>query len=337
MLGGSVGGIAGSETFGWSISVPARYAAGAVELLADVVQHPTFNEDAVDTERSIAMSDVVALRDDMYRYPMRLANQAAFAGHPYGTPTGGTEETLARIGVDAIRAWHRERALSAQSVVALVGDGDPDALAQLAARAFTDLRQVAQRPIEPPEWPTHLSQKVEPRDRAQTALALLFSGPARNDPDRYAAAMIASVASGLGGRFFDELRDKRSLCYTVHAFASDRRLAGTFGAYIATSPEQEDAAREGLLAEFRRLREEPVTMEELARAQTYAVGTHAIRLQSGAAVLADAVDAFLFGSLRELSEYDAQVKAVTTEAMQRVARVHFDPSRRAEGIVRGKR
>jgi zinc protease len=337
MLGGSVGGIAGSETFGWSISVPARYAAGAIELLADVVQRPTFNGDAFETERSIAIADVSALRDDMYRYPMRLANQAAFAGHPYGTPTGGTEETLARIDAGAVRDWHRERALSAPSVIALVGDADPDELAQLAARAFGELRQVLPRALVAPIWPAHLVTKVEPRDRAQTALALLFSGPARNDPDRYSGAMIASVASGLGGRFFDELRDKRSLCYTVNAFASDRRLAGTFGAYIATSPEQEDAAREGLLAEFRRLREEPVTAEELARAQTYAIGTHAIRLQSGGAVLADMVDAYLFGSLAEVAEYDAQVRAVTVESMQRVAMAHFDPSRRAEGIVRGRR
>ncbi len=147
--------------------------------------------------------------------------------------------------------------------------------------------------------------------------------------------MIASVASGLGGRFFDELRDKRSLCYTVHAFASDRRLAGTFGAYIATSPEQENAAREGLLAEFRRLREEPVTPDELSRAQQYAIGSHAIRQQSGGAVLADLVDAYLFGSLRELQEYDERVRAVTAESMLDVADRYFDPSRRVEGIVRG--
>ena len=125
--------------------------------------------------------------------------------------------------------------------------------------------------------------------------------------------MIASVASGLGGRFFDELRDKRSLCYTVNAFAADRRLAGMFGAYIATSPEQENAARDGLLAEFRRLREEPVTAEELERAQTYALGTHAIRQQSGGAVLSDVVDAYLFGSLADLAEHDARVRAVTPE------------------------
>jgi zinc protease len=166
-------------------------------------------------------------------------------------------------------------------------------------------------------------------------MTLLFAGPARNDPDRYTAAMIASVASGLGGRFFDELRDKRSLCYTVNAFTADRRMAGMIGSYIATSPEQEAAARDGLLAEFRRFREEPVSSEELERAKTYALGTHAIRQQSGGAVLADVVDAFLFGSLSDLADYDARVRAVTPEAMRKVAECYFDPSRRVEGIVRG--
>jgi zinc protease len=337
MLGGSVSGVSGAESFGWSISVPAHYAAAAIELLADVAQHPTFDEQALETERSIATADVIALRDDMYRYPMRLATQAAFAGHPYGTPASGTEASLARIDAAAVRRRHAEHALKSSAVIALVGDLDPDELAALAARGFSDLTSAPAATLSTPSWPTTITTAVETRERAQTALALLFPGPMRGDDARFAAGMIASVASGLGGRFFDELRDKRSLAYTVAAFASDRRLAGTFGAYIATGPSQEDAAREGLLAEFRRFREEPVTAEELSRAQTYAIGSHAIRQQSGGAVLADLVDAFLFGSLRELSEYDEKVRAVTAESMREVAERYFDPSRRVEGIVRGRK
>jgi zinc protease len=335
LLGGSVSGAAGSESFGWSISVPTPHAAAAIELLADVAQHPTLEEAALDTERSIALADVVALRDDMYRYPMRLATQAAFNGHAYGTPASGTEDSLKKIAVDDVRRWHAERALASSAVVALVGDMDPDDLASIAARAFADLRQAPPSALVSPAWPTTITTNVETRDRAQTALALLFPGPTREDPRRFSAEMIAGVASGLGGRFFDELRDKRSLCYTVHAFSIERRLAGTFGAYIATSPGQEDEAREGLLAEFRRLRDEPVTEEELARAKTYAVGTHAIRQQNGGAVLADIVDAFLFGSLAELESYDADVRAVTAASMQSVAQDFFDQRRRVEGIVRG--
>ena len=336
MLGGSVGSAAGAESFGWSISVPARYAAGAIELLADVAQHGTFDADALETERAVALADIAATRDDMYRYPTQLALRAAFAGHPYGTPIGGTEESIPRVDRDVVRRWHADRALSASVAIGVVGDGDPDELADLVARAFTELKFKDANVPAVPAWPRTTTSNAESRDRAQTALALMFPGPTRESGDRYSAAMIASVASGLGGRFFDELRDKRSLCYTVNAFASERRTAGIFGAYIATSPGQETAARDGLLAEFRRFREEPVTAEELERAKQYAIGVHAIRQQSGGAVLADVIDSYLFGALSELLEHDAQVLAVTPESMRQVAETYFDQSRRVEGIVRGK-
>jgi zinc protease len=187
----------------------------------------------------------------------------------------------------------------------------------------------------PPVWPASVRTAAEERDKAQTALAILFPSPARDDDDRFVAAMIAGVASGLGGRFFEELRDKHSLCYTVHAFQAERRLAGTFAAYIATSPDKEDVAREGLLREFEKFRSTPVGAEELARAQTYAIGTHAIRQQSGGSVLADVVDAWLFGDLAELDEFEEQIRRVTPERMRAVAERYFDPSRRVEGIVRG--
>jgi zinc protease len=335
MLGGSVGGSTASESFGWSISVPTHAAAAAIELLADVALHPRVTDEALDTERTVAIAEVASVRDDMYRYPTRLATQAAYAGHPYGVPASGNEDSLRRVSVDDIARWHAERALSAASVIAVVGDGDPDELARLAGRAFDELRVAAPPTLSTPSWPDALVQSVESRARAQTALTMLFPAPARRDPARVSAEMIAGVASGLGGRFFDELRDKRSLCYTVHVFASERRLAGTFVAYIATSPEQEEAAREGLLGEFARLCNEPVPDEELRRAQTYAIGVHAIRQQSGGAVLADLVDAWLFGELRELAEFDDVVKAVTSASMLDVARRCFDATRRVEGIVRG--
>jgi zinc protease len=335
LLGGSVGGAAGSESFGWSISVPGRYGAEAIELLADVAQRATIPEEALETERTIALADLAALRDDMYRYPVRLATQAAWAGHPYGVPASGDETTLPRITAERVRAWHRERFLTAPTVVAVVGDADPDELAGIAASAFGELRTGDVRPIDAPRWPDALVQRVEQREKAQTALAMFFPSPSRTDDGRFAASMIAGVASGLGGRFFDELRDKQSLGYTVQAFASERALAGAFVAYIATGPEKEEQARRGLLAEFAKLRDEPVTARELEQAQTYALGVHAISQQSGGTVLGEMIDAWMFGRLAELDEFDARVRGVTAEAMMQIARAYFDESRRVEGIIRG--
>src|SRR5207248_9357849 len=141
LLGGSVGGAVGSDSFGWTISVPSSYAAAAISLLADVAQHPTFLGDALETERAVAIADVIASRDDMFRYPMRLATQAAFRGHPYGVPSTGTEDSLRSIEHTHVAVWHREHLLgpSAAPVVGIVGDGDPDALASIAAREFATL------------------------------------------------------------------------------------------------------------------------------------------------------------------------------------------------------
>jgi zinc protease len=175
----------------------------------------------------------------------------------------------------------------------------------------------------------------EQREKAQTALVLTWPAPSRSDLARFDVAMLAGVASGLGGRFFEELRDKQSLCYTVHAFSNERRAAGTFSAYIATSPEKERVARDGLLRELQKLRDQPVTDEELARAQTFAIGVHQIRQQSGGAVLGELVEAWMFGTLGELTEYEAQIRAVTSERILDTARAYFDPDRRVEGIVRG--
>jgi len=335
-LGGTVSASVGSENFGWSLSVPTRGTEAALALLADVVQRPTFPESALETERSLMLADLAALRDDMYRYPVRLATSAAYAGHPYGVGTLGTEESIRAVTVEAISRWHDEQVLAGSTLIGIVGDVDPDEIAAVAAAELAGLQASARHPIAPPIWPNQPRLEVESRDKAQTAMALAFPGPTRNDPDRFTAHLIATMASGLGGRFFDELREKRSLAYTVHAFATERLLGGMFVAYIATSPSQEQEARAGLLAEFEKLRAAPVGADELARAQTYTIGAHAIRQQSGASVLADVIDAWQFGrGLDELDDFESRVLAVTPAEIQALAQRYFDVARVVEGIVRG--
>jgi zinc protease len=336
LLGAVIGSSATADGLGWTISVPTARTAQAVDLLADVVQRPTFPVDALDTERAVALANVAQQRDDMYRHPVRLAMQAAYREHPYARSVLGTEETLGAIDARTVMAWHRDHVLRAPLVIAAVGDIDADDLAAQLASAFDRLAAATAEPLPPPQWPAAPTVAAESREKAQTALVVAFEGPARRDPQRFATGMIAVVASGLGGRFFDELRDRQSLAYTVQAFASERSLAGSFISYIATSPDREEVARRGLLREFAKLREAEVAAEELERAKTYALGTRAIRQESGAAVLGELVDAWLYGDgLHELSEHDDHVRAVTAAAMREAAERYFVEERRVEGIVRG--
>ncbi len=336
MLGGTISASASSDSFGWSLSVPANRLAEALELLGDVIQRPTIPDDAFETERTVALSNVAMLRDDMYRYPMRLASSVAFFGHPYGTPPMGTEESLRAILAGQSREWHKARVLESAAVIGIVADVDPREAANLVAREFGDLRLKKAPKVGKPRWPGSVKIAAESRDKAQTAIALAFPAPLRTDESRFAASLVATVASGLGGRFFDELRDRQSLAYTVQAAVSEKRVAAMFLSYIATSPEKEGVARAGLLAEFAKLREEPVSSEELERAKEYVVGAHAISQESGGAQLGEMLDAWMFGEgLHELLEHDERTRSVTADQMREVARKYFDPERRVEGIVRG--
>jgi zinc protease len=337
-LGGVLSTAAAADGFQWTISVPRRRLDEAAELLADVVQRPSFSEEGLESERAVALASLAAMRDDMYRWPLRLATQAAWGSHPYGRSVLGTEESLAAMDSAALRRWHAKVAVEAPGVLVCVGDVGPDEGASLATRFFSGLRAADGEAVPAPAWPTGVLQNEDRRDKAQSALAMLFEGPARDDDARFTAGMIAGVASGLGGRFFDELRDRQSLAYTVMAAPLVRHRAGAFSAYIAMSPEKEEAARSGLLREFARLRESPVTERELTQAKTYALGTWAIRRESAAAVMGDIADAWLFGrSLSELTEYESRVRAVSAAQMLQLARAYFDPERRVEGIVRAIR
>ncbi len=336
MLGATIFAGASSDSAGWSFSLPTARLAEGLELLGDVVQRPTVPEDALETERAAALSGVAMVRDDMYRYPMKLASEAALRGHPYGIPTMGTEDSLRAITAEHARDWHRTRMLRSSAVIGIVADLPPAEVADMVANQLGELVARATPTIARPAWPRGVQSVVETRQKAQTALALAFPAPSRTDDSRFAASLIATVASGLGGRFFDELRDRQSLAYTVQVGVSERRAAGMFVSYIATSPEKEAIARDGLLAEFAKLRNEDVTADELERAKQYTIGSHAISRESGGAVLGELLDAWMFGSgLSELEEYDERVRAVTAEDMRELASRYFDPETRVEGIVRG--
>ena len=336
-LGGSIGVSAGLESLGWSMSVPAGREGAALALLADVVLTPSFPPAALEVERALALAEVERQRDDMYRFPMRLAVEAAYPGHPYARSVLGTVESLGTLTVDAVRAQHAFALTEGSAVIAVVGDVEPVAVAREVQRLFAALGSGRDPVVAEAPWTRAPLIASATRDKQQTALAMLFRGPTRRDPMRHAARVLGAVCSGLGGRFFEQLRDRQSLAYTVSAFPVERRAGGLFAAYIATSPEREEEAREGLLAQFARLRAEPVGAEELARAIEYLVGTHAIAQQSGGSVLAELVDAWSVGDgLEELVTHDVRLRDVTAEAIQALAAQYFDAEARVEGVVRGR-
>lgn len=335
-LGASIGVSTAQESIGWSLSVPKRGLSAAIALLADVTQQPVFPDDGVQVERGLGLAELSRLRDDMYRWPMRLAIEAAYAGHPYARSTLGTFESLSSLTSSSLTDFHQRHILYGATVIAVVGDVQPASVVADVANAFSLLRFVNDCPVRRAVWPTQAMRVDEAREKQQTAMVLLFPGVCRSSEHRYAARVTSAIASGLGGRFFEQLRDRQSLAYTVAAFPIERRAGGAFGTYIATSPEREEEAREGLLSECEKFRTTPPSSEELNRARQYLAGAHAISQQTGTAVLGELIDAFLFGhGIEERQEIVPRILAVTADDVMAFAEQTFVADRVVEGVVRG--
>ena len=185
-------------------------------------------------------------------------------------------------------------------------------------------------------WPNRGTQVVEERDKAQTALAIAFPGPRRGEDDSYALRVLVNAVGGLGGRLFEELRSRRSLAYTVSLSPMFRLAGGAFIGYIGTSPEREQEARAGLLEQFALLATEPLTSDEVERAIRYTIGSWQIHRQTNSSQLSELLHAHLLGAgMDEIANFEARIRAVDADAIQRVAQRYFRPEVAVEAVVRG--
>jgi zinc protease len=238
-----------------------------------------------------------------------------------------------------VKAWHACELAEGRTAVVAVGDIDPETLATRLAGVFG--AGPARAPVE---FPASIARGIaaEPvatvveRARKQTALTMLFPGPARRSPDRHAALVWAAMSGGLGGRLFTALRDTRSLAYSVMASSWQRASAGGLLLYLATSPGREEEARAALLKELARFRTEDCAAEELTRTINYLAGQTQVRRQTAAAVAGEIAEAWLVGEgLREVAEPTTEIRAVTATAVRALAEACLVEGTRAEGVVRG--
>jgi zinc protease len=333
-LGGSISASAGADFASWSLSVPAEHIVHGFRLLADVALRPSFPEPEVRREREVLLADLERLRDDMYRYPMRLLYRAAFGEHPYGFGPDDMEAALGTADADALRRWHAREL--ADITVFVVGDVDPDRVAGLVPGSLGEADAVGDIAVGEPSWPGEPTGAVVRRDRAQTALAVAFPGPRRTHPDRIPLQVLGNAISGLGNRLFEELRSRRSLAYTVTAYPVVRLLGGAFVGYIATEPGREEEARSALVEELLRIRDEPPDEETLERARRYTVGGWQIRTQTNGAQLWELAGALLLGEgLEEIRAFEDRVRGVSRDDVAAAAHQWFDPDRLVQATVRG--
>ena len=322
-LAAEIDGFSGRSSLGLTLEATSENLSPALDLLAEVVLEPGFDERELEREKRETLAAIDRREDQLAQRSFMLFAETEFLQHPYRLPLLGERPSVEHFDVDLVRRHHDRLIQAPNLVMAVVGDVDPDSVASEISQRLAPLPA---GPFEPPapvaEPPSNeIREACWHKDRAQAHMVIGFRGVCVDDPDRHALELISQLLAGQAGRLFLELRDRRSLAYSVSAMNVEGVAPGFFAVYIATAPDKVDDARRGILEQLERLLGEPPDEQELARTKRNLVGNFAIDQQRCAAVAGPiALDGLYgLGPAAHL-RYPDEISAVTREDVVRVAR-----------------
>jgi predicted Zn-dependent peptidase len=322
-LGGVLNAYTSHDLVAFHITVRAESAAPAIDLLTDFVGRPRIDAEELDRERGVVIQEINRAYDQPSTVAEYLIDTAAFGDHPLGRTVLGPEENLRSFTRDGIVAFRERRWAGGRGGAFLVGNLDhlPDeGELQAAFARFPALPAPGPYDPAPSFQPQTL---VDQRETNQSHLRMIYRpdvavGDARQ---RAALSIYATLLGGsMGSRLFDEIREKRGLCYSVyavnHAFADVPILQLGSGLDSAKCIEAYTRMRE-IVDE---LRDDGPTEEEVQRARAYSAGRLVLSFENTNAVARYAANQqIVFGESIDPDDAIAALDAVTFDEVRGVA------------------
>jgi predicted Zn-dependent peptidase len=314
------------------VSVVARPEGLKVglDILADVIRNPVFPEQEVVKERRVILAQIDKLNDDKFESAYDLFKDTLYQGHPYSRPILGTKQSVEAIGRDDLVAFHKSHYLANETIIAVAGDVKANYIIREISQAFESFTPKAGSSpqqaelVEPKKVKS--TKVIKARKVKQAFLILGFLAPSVGAKDYPALKVINTIlGSGMSSRLFEDLRGVVGLAYEVGSFFPTRKGPSHYCIYLGTRPENLSRAKELVIAEIKRIKDELVSGEELARAKSFCLGSFALDHQQNSR------QAWHLGWYELLglgfdfdSIYPSLVEQVTSEDVRRAAKKYFN-------------
>jgi predicted Zn-dependent peptidase len=326
-MGAELNAGTGKETTSVYSRVIDEHLDLAFDVMSDMVFAPRFDD--VDAEREVILEEIAMYEDDPQDKVFDVLGGAVFGEHPLGRSIIGAADVVAGTPVEEIRGFHASRYVPGNVVIAAAGAVDHDALVELARTRVPEAPgAVAPRPPAAP--PAHAPRtRFERKDTEQYHVCLGGTGIARADERRFALRVLDTIFGGTSSsRLFQEVRERRGLAYAVYSFTGQYADTGQVGLYVGTRADNVAPALEVVAQELERLRREPATAEELARAKENLKGRVVLSLESTGARMNRLGSGVLTGQpLLSVDEVVEKIDAVSLDDVAALAGELFAPER----------
>ncbi len=247
-VGGEINAFTTKEYTCYHVRVLDEHLELAVDVLADMLGHSLLRPSDIDAERQVVLEEIAMSEDDPIDVGRTALEAAMFRGHALGTPVAGSVDSVTGMRGSALRGHYRRYYTPDNYVVTAVGSASHRAVVSLVQRAFGEAAAPVRGP-RPSRAPRAVRRHTEliARPFEQVNLLRGYPGLTRSDDRRYAMGVLHSLlGGGMSSRLFQEVRERRSLAYSVAAFRSAYSDAGIFGVHAGCAPEKLEQTREAI-------------------------------------------------------------------------------------------
>lgn len=327
--GGTLSASSDEDTSTVSASFMKSFVDLGLELMADIVLHPKFDQDEIDRQMQQAQSGMQLQYSDVAYVANLVGGRVVFDKHPYGYPNEGTPQTLRRIKREDLVAFHKTYYSPANAYMAMAGDITADEAVAKAEKYFALWKAPAPTEVKLPT-PAATTRHVFVVDVPTAVQTQIFVGQVtvpRNHPD-YVPLNIANQVFGgsFNSRLNLKLRANEGLTYGANSMMQPMREAGAWGVKTFTRTEKTADAVKMILDLLDEWRTNPATQAEFDEARRFMLGAFGMSVETSGAVAGRVVTAAVYGLPASYwSNYRQLLESQTREEVVAAVQKHIKP------------
>ncbi|HWZ52378.1 MAG TPA: pitrilysin family protein [Granulicella sp.] len=328
-IGGNLDAFTGKETICFNIKVLDENMTPALEVLTDLVLHPTFTPEDLAREQGVILEEIKMDEDNPDYLVHEVFTQNFWKNDALGRPILGTAKTVSSFDQRAVFDYYGGQFTPRNMVFSAAGNLDHDRFVDQVAERFRSLPETADgalSKVAAPEATPHITLKRK-RALEQVQVCLGVPAPRVNDPQRYGVYLLNTMlGGGMSSRLFQTIREDEGLAYSIYSEMNPFRDTGSLCVYAGTSIDKTERLLRLTLDEFSRLKQETVTEAELKRAKDQLKSNIVLGLESSSSRMTNlARQQMYFGRFFGVDEITREIDAVTPAEVQAIAQQLFRP------------
>jgi predicted Zn-dependent peptidase len=334
-IGGNMDAFTAKECICFNIKVLDEHLPLAMDVLTDLVLHPTFSADDIAKERGVILEEIKMDQDNPDYLVHEIFTQSFWKDHSLGLPILGTRDTVKKFEGPVVSRFYGHHFAPGNLIVSAAGNLDHKHFVELVEKHFEHVKP-AKNGLHSPQPKTF--SRINLRNKKsleQVQICIGVPSHPMAHERRYASYILNTLlGGGMSSRLFQNIRERQGLAYSIYSDLNPYRDTGSMCVYAGTSRESAIKVVESVIAEFRNLKTTPVPEEELRRCKDQLKGSLMLSLESSTARMSNlARQEMYYDHFYGLDELIERIEAVTVEDLTQTAEEFFQTEQIAVTVL----